>query len=370
MKRKLPIEIDSIIKSSCSMFYRMAIIQTLPNYQSWLAVNMNGFVEANGDAKYGEYCEEYRPSFFQSVFNISEKFQADLSNDSIIDYIISSIDRGIYIILYLDYDKIQCGCNSSGKSWYHETLLYGYDDEKKIIYSPVIIDNTFKEKEVPYEDIKIAYSNSKHYFASRPDYAFSKNQWYHIITEIKPKKIQVPPNVYYEYLNRLKREYNGGLIDKYIFNNDEEPLRQVKMRDEDFVHEKGCFFGLAILPAISTLLRRYAREEEYGSLRCLLIENAVKYLLERLLILREGMYWFVEDRQLKNNPFIEKISINFQELIIIAERNVFLMEKYLIRKNFDIFERIADNIDEYYPIEKEMLNELINVVEQENVALY
>ena len=76
------------------------------------------------------------------------------------------------------------------------------------------------------------------------------------------------------------------------------------------------------------------------------------------------------DRQLKNNPFIEKISISFQELIIIAKRNVFLMEKYLIRKNFDIFERIADNINEYYPIEKEMLNELINVVEQESVALY
>ena len=59
----------------------------------------------------------------------------DIVNDkwqNIIDFIRDFINRGFYIYALFDVSKILL--YESQKPWYHDPLIYGYDDEKQLIY--------------------------------------------------------------------------------------------------------------------------------------------------------------------------------------------------------------------------------------------
>lgn len=371
MKRILPLRIKAIIKSSCSMYYRMAIIETLPNYRSWLSVNLKGFIETNGDAKYGELSEEYLPSHFHSVFLINEVLQSSIEEKAITEYLVSSINEGKYVILYLDYNELLDSGSARIDNWYHETLIYGYDYERKVFFSPILNKNIFAEREIPFAKIETAYSSSKQYFKENPEYSLSRNKWYHLITEIKPKELVTPPNVLFEYLLGLERELKGGLVEKYVFSDGEETLGRTKFKDNNFAHEKGCFYGIAMVLHVSMMLKNYATsEKDPSSIRCAFAIKSVRFLLERVTILYEGMLWFVEYRKIKNNDEIETILQAYRELIQLSKRNTLLMEKFIIKGNFGIFIKVSDTVERCYFLEKDILMRFTEIVRNECISKY
>jgi len=356
--KKLPIKIDAIVKSSCSMYYKMAIIQTIPNCQAWLAVNMKGFVEAHGHSKYGNIFEEYFLSDFSSVFEIYEKMQSEITGDNIIDYLISKIDEGYYIILYTNYNALYG--NNNSEPWFHETLIYGYDKEEQVLYSPLLKRGRFCESKISFEQMRIAYLQAKDYYKENLEFAFSRGRWFHVITELKPHEISIPANIYFEYAWHIEKELEGGLLDRYK-----------SQENGEYEHTYGCFYGIIAQSEIAKLLRRYAEhEKDPHSIRFTLITNAVRYLSERLQILFQGIMWFVEDRGLSSNSEIQEIIEGYNKLIVIAKRNALLMEKFAITKDMTILYRVADTIDLHFPREKDLLENYYKYVRRECISRY
>ena len=111
---------------------------------------------------------------------------------------------------------------------------------------------------------------------------------------------------------------------------------------EDYTHKVGCFYGIAMLPETAKLLRRYAREEDPNSVRCSLIINTIRFLLERIRILLEGVMWFVKDRDLSENCEVVEIISGFKALVDGALQNTILIEKFLMDNDFSHFLNIVN----------------------------
>ena len=353
--KKLPLKIDAIVKSECWTYYKMAIIQTLSNYRAWLAVNMQSYIQANGHAAYGNNGEWYDLSYYSSVLDFNEKSYEEISEDNVIDYIVTAINDGKYIVIYTNYRTLYG--NESTKPWYHETLIYGYDEEKQLLISPVLFNGTFIEAGIEYEIFKKAFKQARQYYSENPQQHNEIEQWFYGITEIKPKKHYYPVNIYYEYVKRLEKEYIGG----QVFSN-------VPAGYCEYAIDNCYFYGIVAQLELLEKIKLYTLEDKTKhSVRYILIKQAIIHLFEAIQLFYEGVLWFVEDREISNDDEIKGILIGYEDLIERKKRDALLIEKHSRTKDDSILMRIINHIEENYEIEKELLCKYLSRVKKERL---
>ena len=153
MIKKLNIFIDKQYFNDCWSFEYFCIIDSNPNYRNWKFFNYN-FITTNydNDLVYGFNGAIYDfQSKFKEVLNITHYQYFEVKTNRIIQFIKESLNNDNYIILML---------LSKDNNMYHEILIYGYDDEKKVFYSPVYFNKTIKEKEITFKNIEQSYKHT------------------------------------------------------------------------------------------------------------------------------------------------------------------------------------------------------------------
>lgn len=159
--KELPIEINAAIKTECWTFYKMSIIQKIVDYQSWVAINLPFFVEGNCHTSFGRNGEVHFPSEFSAILDVAEVPCSLVCDDRILSELISNIDSGRYMIIYINYNSLFRDDYSPHR--YHEILIYGYKyiDEKLYFYSVLFIKDGFKECLIEGKLICQGYSHAR-----------------------------------------------------------------------------------------------------------------------------------------------------------------------------------------------------------------
>lgn len=157
MKKVLPIDFNTPIKTECWTLFRTAIISAYPDLTGWFINHLdNIYINDSFEVNYGEYEGKYQTlQHYESVLNTYNRSLHNLTSENIIEYLIEQLDNDRYIIIEADSSKIYDYVN---ETYITESIIYGYDTDNEIFYSQTNFSfNDFKEafkvrKEANYSD--------------------------------------------------------------------------------------------------------------------------------------------------------------------------------------------------------------------------
>ena len=156
MKKILPLNYNPFIKSECWTFFRVSIIQAYPNVLNWFTEHFDNLTMNNEyECDFGEFGKRYNVmKYYDSILQTNEHTISDLDEDKLIKFIINNIDNNKYIIIEIDSQKVY---KNFEDSYIAEFLIYGYDDEKNVFYTPSIYTGSWREEEINIDDFKEGY---------------------------------------------------------------------------------------------------------------------------------------------------------------------------------------------------------------------
>ncbi len=149
MIKKLPIEIKNVkIMSECWTFNKVAIIQTSKYADAWLASHFNLLIDSSNSIYFGEWLRQYSSMYYDDILSINCIDFKSMREVEIIEVIKHYIDNGNYVSIISNWDLQNKEIPS-----FHEILIYGYNDEEKVFYAPLMENRIFRETEVSFSHI-------------------------------------------------------------------------------------------------------------------------------------------------------------------------------------------------------------------------
>lgn len=347
-KMVLDLEKNPIITSECETCYKFAVMQTSKNYDMWLTNHMDMFVNEIGESYYGNL-DVFPLSYYADILEINEKNIYNMSEENIVNYIISQINSKMYVILDLNYNRL---FNVQIQEfWLHEVLIYGYDAclEEFILF--LLEKGAFKEIRVSFNLIKLAYKEARTYYLKDTRRLFERREKFLGITLLKPKHEYKNINAHYDFINKLISEVRGRV---YISSE----------KTRDAVKEVN-YTGLSMMSHLAKIIRSDAqcsleqidiffRKDNLSCLR----------LCEHHHILYRLMVWFSDDIN-SGNEKLREIIVDYRMCCEKMKRNVLLFQKYIYSRDRKLLLHVADNLDALFPVEEKLLEEFIYVGTEE-----
>lgn len=155
---------------------RLAILQTDKTVKEWLLqyfINIKLF-----------YNESYFNYYFfdeelEQVLGLEEISYSDVSEEeSILVYTKKKLDKGIYVNVHLDEFYLSEKDNFERRHYVHENLIYGYDDNKKILYAYGFTRNQKIDAfSLSYEEFLLAFEKGKLFFFCGAGYLEKEYPW-------------------------------------------------------------------------------------------------------------------------------------------------------------------------------------------------
>ena len=217
MNVKLPINLLPEIRYECWTYQRMSIIRAYPEFDAWFVHHLNSLcVTSEYDCDFGWFGKKYNiVSHYEDILEIEEKLYKDYDQLNIIPEICRRIDEHIYTIIDVDHSKWQNGLE---ETFVAQLLIYGYDDEERVFYTPSPIGG-WHEETVPWEKFIEAFRVRKAYTSEQKKATTARQNPYPIIF-LKPK-LQVKPQVQLSRLyNDLKAAVDAADAPYYYENKD------------------------------------------------------------------------------------------------------------------------------------------------------
>ena len=145
----------------------------------------------------------------------SSKVESKVINNklNIVDFLKENINNDTYAIVFLNEWAIPHKANYHSKHWYHESLVYGYDDEKGVLYCISFNENqTFTTFEVDYHSFWDGFQLICNDPADIGEY-----QRYVTLLKVSPVEYEFDFN---RFVHQLNNFINGtiDLVDKYNFD--------------------------------------------------------------------------------------------------------------------------------------------------------
>lgn len=217
---KLPININSNHISECWTFYKCCILDTYLEGNKWKAINMEIYLDGN-NAFWGEGNSFYPLEHYDAILKITPASLRRVSEKNIVSFVERTIKSGSYVIMDCNISKISF---SSDDSFHiHEILIYGYDDEARVFFSPLLDNNSGKYivVEIPYEKIILAYLDVRKRYIQDSAYRYSRRYYYfYPLTKIRPQQIKLNK---YEFLFSIIRKINDEIRnEKYTIEKMDE----------------------------------------------------------------------------------------------------------------------------------------------------
>ncbi|MDR1326445.1 MAG: hypothetical protein LBK00_10460 [Treponema sp.] len=238
--KQLPIKLRPAITSECWTYNRTCIIETDPSGPEWVASHYTLFMHSGGHISFGDGFD--KPSM--SYYDILEHQCVPLEQygaRELIQRFEQWIDEGYYVIvdvnlgdLVKDYKNFKV----------HEILLYGYDEQRRVFYSPLQNERNgqFESFELEYDVIPPAIESVVAYYREAPLDRFERFfNFFYPLSKLKIIPIRRDDNMF--ILRAFKK-----LEAEYYYSNCLEISRygQKHELEEKLAHYTGlgCLIGM------------------------------------------------------------------------------------------------------------------------------
>lgn len=245
--------------------------------------------------------------------------------DNIIEFIKDYVDRGYYI--YALFDVSQISLYHANRAWYHDPLIYGYDDEDEVLY---FADN---------------YRSGK-YSIGRASYKEILNA-----TEKYEGNTEVIDWLKGVFCIRYKKIYDFGnyrLFDSYKYTFDEKLYTDLL---EDFLYERNSFLRWSAPQnlvevddnvwgiGVNAFLREYLIYVKDNN--CELDQRSFYVLLEHSKLIQKGMEYIKRE---KHYDFLQNELELAKENLDLCIMMCNLCVKFNVLKRQDILIKIRNKL--------------------------
>ena len=339
MKKTLPVEINAKLKIECWTYYKMAVIQTLPDYMRWLSSHMKVVGGVFGKAVYFGEQKPHPPGYFSDILTIEEIDLFSVSPGSIAKRIIREIDDGWYYVVFL-----RDGDNDS-----HEAFIYGYDDTEEVFYT-ISFNNElqFYANTISFAQLENGYRTDYEYYINNPQDYYSKFDFGYVMSRIKPTDKYIRKNYAIEYFDKLSYERYATRLD----------LNYIDQYDV-FYSTKTYYTGILCLAYVRNKIQK-------------MIDSDDERTDEKLVILRKNIYKLYEHRSLiyDSMKWYENVwQVSDAELLSMAEQygeacksmNLIckMLLKYLYTGNIRILKALPEKLTEQCDMEASVLSKYV-----------
>lgn len=311
------------------------------NYLPWI---FNHFVQlyAPKGFKHGIRADFATPELFKSFpwIDTDHISRTIVKNkwDNILDFVKEYINNGYYIYTLLDVSKISF--YKAQTFWCHDPLIYGYNDEKQLIY---FADN--------YKNGKYLIGQTSYKELIEASLAFDNNT--NVVDFLKGHYCIKYRTLYDfgncrfadDYCYKFNRELFFNLIEDYLcqrnsFKRWSSPQNLVEEEDDNV-------WGIGIYPFLQSYLDYVKKTEIKIDLRSFYVLCEHKKLLKKIF----------DFLVLKENYIIPKNCVAlFEECIVLGSTICNLCLKYNLSSKGDIIEKIKDRILKLEEKEKNLLS--------------
>ena len=342
----LPISTNTELKIECWTFYKMSIIQTLPEYMNWLSSHMNIFYGEIGEKIYfGIGPHPHDVTYFSDILDIDEIDLYAVKPSNLIKKIKSEIDMDYYYVVFLR--------NEEGES--HEIFIYGYDDNITSFYTFDLIENgNFVPALIRYDKVEEHYCNDYQYYLHNPEQYYCKIKFGYVMYRIKTRNKYKHKNYAAEYFEKLYHEVYGTRTD-LCYSDDYD----------QFLPPCSFYTGVTCLIRLNdriTELKGFPESENKIVELNIIRKNLFKLREHRNLIYR-SMRWYEKCWGIQDEHILD-LHNNYQKCCVDMDRICIMYLKYLFTRNGMLLEKIQRNIMEQYCNERRILCEYVNVIRE------
>lgn len=332
MDKKLPIIVPPI-KAFVYNAYILAIILQHENVWEWF---YNNYIHLYFDTKeiddpFNFYYTDYSGSLWNArntwlEYEEIERNFLSFMNIDLVDVVKFYIDNNWYIELYWDEFFVPNGLTQGKIHFWHRTLIYGYDDIEKIVYTYGYKNNSnYESCVVSYSDFRKSYYSDFNCNTSRPIYLMKFNS---------EKQFK------FDIINVLNQ------ISDYLCSKDlTEPNRN------NFNKNKDIKFGFATYESI---INHYAKKSSNKNQKISYMPLYVLYEHKKTMLSRLKF--------LQNNKYIQSHNTYIKDYEIIVKNASILgplFFKYIYTNNKTLLDKLISKIGEIKDLEKIVLEKLL-----------
>lgn len=339
MKKELPIVIEgNKIVSECWTFAKMAIIQTSKYANDWLSCHLNLYMDAIGNPFFGEHTNRYSASYYEDILESHITNIYSISKDEIINFLKMKINAQEYILLQTNWNM-----NVEDTPSFHEVLIYGYDDDRKVFLSPMIRNKIFTACEIPYQHIEKFHPLMIDYFshATVGRLWFSIHYQYPLIT-YSLKNTYTTDQCVYMAVNKIDQEMWGKQVTASVIGD-------MDVYDAPVYYTGiGCLCGLE--KTIVSFIKQRPMAKDYIGL-----PNTFKKMSEHRFLLLHAMRYI----QNKWDVSCPQTMQSIQDYSLCCERFLQwqrMAVKYYLRTDDTILYRILKDLRTEFLSERDALH--------------
>ena len=233
MEIRLPIELNTAVITECWVFEKLAMIQASPFGEEWLSTHLHLYMDPTYSCYFGDGETHYPTSYFWDILAFEEIPLFSLAEDELFSLILRRLREGRYIMVMLYHE------GQDGGDYFHEALLYGYDDEKEVFFAPQLQSTELVEQALPFDFLRTSLTKLKNYALQVPEDRIRwAKEYQYPVCSIRIRTDYVPNQVY-DALMKFIPEIWGKTI------TITELDRNMQLYGEKTAYKGlGCLFGL------------------------------------------------------------------------------------------------------------------------------
>lgn len=334
VKVELPINLDNIeCVTECWTFNRMLILKTSSYYEDWVASHYNLFV-VNGRFHFEQLI--YTPEMYDTILCRRQIRYFEMTESNIVDRFKQELRNGYYL-------NVMTKPNIAD-DWYHEIVLYGYDDRKEIFYAIGFEGYKFIKVQYSYQFIVDMLKEMKYYFLNEePKRGLRLSEVFQYpISAFRLKEDYSVEACSFGAFHKLRTELNGKYFGEDVRNID-----------------NWTYTGISCLVAWEDFLNEIAGgKSEFSSF--LQIETIAKILHEhRKMMLISMKYLQKKWSKALKKEFADNI-LKYQECCKYVGKWKNMAIKYKMTNDKELLKKILVEIPSVYDKEYSCLDNLVN----------
>ena len=339
---RLPIELNTAVITECWTFEKLAMIQAAPCGDAWLASHLSLCMDPHFSCYFGDWDTHYSPSYYDDVLSVREIPLYSSPEADLLDRMQAHIRDGRYVMAILHHGPD----DRDDRNAYHESLLYGYDSDRRVFFAPVLRNTELVEGELPFESVLASLSRLKAHMIAVPDDRFFWASGYQFPLSCITVRTDYVPNPY-AVLQKFIPEIWGNTMVLTELDMDMQPYG-----------EKAVYRGLGCLWGIREALTAYRKGEPMPDGFIGFVRNFKKLCEHRRLFLH-SMHYMVRQWSIHNEDVDTCVRV-YSACVDRVETWLSLSIKAEITRTPSLLSRIVDEIPAAYREEFLMLSDFYN----------
>ena len=340
---ELPINMENVeCVTECWTYNRMIILKTSPYYEDWIASHYNLFATKNNTYNYSFLFGEtraYTPDYYDDILVRKQINYFEQTEDGFVDTLKGMIRGGSYVnIMVKPYPE---------KEWFHELVLYGYNDNEKLFKGVGLEKHFFQQRDYTYEFFENTLPIMKEHFKDKQRRGVGLSmQFQYPISAFRLREGYSSEGCVFEAFRKIRAELDG------------ERFIRDRLKNVGVYEQTGMIYrGISCLDALSNYINDIldGKTSQGGLAKC------IKKLYEHRRMMIVSMKYLQKkwEKAIHSQIITESIT-GYEECNLIVEKWVNLSIKYELTGNQELLKKIVEEIPKVFLHEYDSLSRLVN----------